>query len=133
VKKRKANFKDVVGVMAKLRAPGGCPWDREQTHKSLLKYLREETSEVCEAVKKRDPENLCEELGDVLLQVLFHADIAEEAGKFDIYDVLTRLKSKLIRRHPHVFTNGKRKKKLTADEVLKKWNEIKAMEKRRKK
>ncbi|MFH2202480.1 MAG: MazG nucleotide pyrophosphohydrolase domain-containing protein [Elusimicrobiota bacterium] len=125
-------MRDLVRTMHTLRAPGGCPWDREQTHASLLKYLREETREVSRAVKNEDWDNLREELGDVLLQVLFHAEIAREAGRFDIYDVLTTLKSKLIRRHPHVF--GKtRGKKMTPLEVVRRWNILKAKEKRRRK
>ncbi len=123
---------ELVRVMHKLRAPGGCPWDREQTHASLLKYLREESREVSRAVKNEDWDNLKDELGDVLLQVLFHADIASEAGHFDINDVFKTLKSKLVRRHPHVFGKGK-KEKLTSDEVVRRWKIIKAAEKRRRK
>ncbi len=132
MKRRSVSFKDLVKVMAKLRAPGGCPWDRQQTHASLLKYLEEESAEVAHAVKRGDIENLKEELGDVLLQVLFHADIAREAGHFDIHDVVASLRNKLIRRHPHVFGKGRRKK-LSPEEVLRQWNLIKAAEKRRKK
>ena len=123
---------DLIGTMHKLRAPGGCPWDREQTHATLVKYLKEESQEVALAVRKKDWENLKEELGDVLLQVLFHSDIAREAGRFDIHDVFTCLRAKLVRRHPHVFGKG-RKEKLTSAEVLRQWNIIKAQEKRRKK
>jgi tetrapyrrole methylase family protein/MazG family protein len=129
--RRKTSFPEIVRTMAKLRAPGGCPWDREQTHVTLLKYLREESREVEKAVKRKDYDNLCEELGDVLLQVLFHADIAKEAGRFDIYDVIEGLKSKLVRRHPHVFS--RHKKKLTPAQVHAQWNRIKAAEKKRKK
>ncbi len=117
--------------MARLRAPGGCPWDREQTHNSLLKYLKEETQEVCEAVKKKDWDNLQEELGDVLLQILFHSNIARERGAFDITDVQTTLKNKLVRRHPHVFSKGK-KENLTAAEVKRRWKLIKRHEKKHK-
>ncbi|MFH1726544.1 MAG: MazG nucleotide pyrophosphohydrolase domain-containing protein [Elusimicrobiota bacterium] len=131
-RKRKASFGELVRLMARLRAPGGCPWDREQTHRSLLKYLREETREVCRAVRKEDWDNLADELGDVLLQVLFHADIAREAGRFDIDDVMEALKSKLVGRHPHVFGRT-RKEKLTPREVHRRWNLLKAAEKRRKK
>ncbi len=126
--KKKATFGELVKIMAKLRAPGGCPWDRVQTHESLLKYLDEETREVREAVHKKDWENLKEELGDVLLQILFHSNIARGKKVFDIYDVLTILKDKLIRRHPHVFGKGK-KEKLAPDEVKARWKIIKEKEK----
>jgi tetrapyrrole methylase family protein/MazG family protein len=129
-KRKKASFRELVKIMARLRAPGGCPWDRAQTHESLLKYLREETEEVCEAVQKKDHANLQEELGDVLLQVLFHANLARERGDFDIYDVLGTLKRKLVTRHPHVFGKGK-KEELTPDEVKRRWNLIKEKERRR--
>src|SRR5258706_6732164 len=114
--KNKTPFDELVRIMARLRAPGGCPWDRKQTHQSLLKYLKEEAGEVSKAVRKKDWENLKEELGDVLLQILFHSEIAEERGDFNIDDVLEVLKKKLIRRHPHVFGKGK-KENLTAEEV----------------
>lgn len=114
--------------MARLRAPGGCPWDREQTHKTLLKYLKEESEELIQAVKRGDFRNLEEELGDVLLQVLFHAQIAAEKGRFTIHDVTDTLASKLVRRHPHVFGPGK-KEKLTADDVRKRWKVMKQKEK----
>lgn len=114
--------------MHRLRAPGGCPWDRKQTHASLLKYLKEESREVEQAVKKKDWDNLKEELGDVLLQVLFHSEIAAERGAFTIDDVMRILKHKLIHRHPHVF--GKHKnEKWTAQDVLDRWDQIKAQEK----
>jgi MazG family protein len=116
--------------MARLRAPGGCPWDREQTHQSLLKYLKEESQEVSQAVKAKDFENLAEELGDVLLQIVFHADIAKEARRFDIDDVVDGLARKLIRRHPHVFSKGK-KENLTAAEVKRRWKIMKAQERKR--
>ena len=128
---KKATFPDLIKIMARLRAPGGCPWDREQTHNSLLKYLKEETQEVCEAVKKKDWDNLQEELGDVLLQILFHSNIARERRAFDITDVLTTLKNKLVRRHPHVFGKGK-KENLTAAEVKRRWKLIKRNEKKHK-
>jgi len=120
-------FKQVVKTMSLLRSKKGCPWDRLQTHKSLLKYLKEESKEVEQAVKNNDYNNLKEELGDILLQVIFHAQIAEENGYFDIYDVLRTLQNKLIRRHPHVY--GKKKLK-TAEEVLLSWDRIKRKEKR---
>ncbi len=124
-------FDDLVKIMAHLRAPGGCPWDRAQTHASLLKYLKEETQEVCDAVRKKDFDNLEEELGDVLLQVLFHANMAREAGLFSIDDVLATLKRKLIVRHPHVFGKD-RAKKLTPAEVKRRWGIIKERERRKK-
>ncbi|MBV9080756.1 MAG: nucleotide pyrophosphohydrolase [Elusimicrobia bacterium] len=118
--------------MHTLRAPGGCPWDRQQTHASLLKYIREETREVCDAVRRKDWTNLKEELGDVLLQVLFHAELASERGDFDVYEVVAGLKAKLIRRHPHVFGKD-RGKKLSMEDLNRRWNEIKAREKKGKK
>lgn len=123
---------ELIRLMHKLRAPGGCPWDREQTHASLLRYLREESREVAQAVRREDWDNLKEELGDVLLQVLFHSEMARERGRFDIYDVFAVLKDKLVGRHPHVFGRG-RKEKITADEVVRRWKIIKAGEKRRRK
>lgn len=132
MRRRPASFKDLVEIMAKLRAPGGCSWDRRQTHASLLKYLDEESAEVAHAVKRGDFENLKEELGDVLLQVLFHADIAREAGHFDIHDVVGGIHDKLIRRHPHVFGKGRRKK-LSPEEVRRQWDLLKAAEKRSRK
>lgn len=115
--------------MAKLRGPDGCPWDKKQTHESLIKYLREETKEVAAAIKAKDYDNLAEELGDILLQVLFHAQMATDAGRFTIDDVMTILRDKLLRRHPHVFANGK-KEKISADEVVRRWKLIKAGEKK---
>lgn len=131
VKKPKASFSELIDIMHTLRAPGGCPWDREQTHDTLLKYLREESGEVAKAVRRKDWANLEEELGDLLLQVLFHAELAQEAGRFDIRNVLETLKSKLIRRHPHVFGKAKGKR-LSASAVLRNWNRIKAAEKTQK-
>lgn len=125
---KKARFSELVRIMARLRGPNGCPWDKEQTHESLLKYLREETDETVHAVRRGDHENLAEELGDVLLQILFHSQIASEAGRFTIDDVLTILRDKLVRRHPHVFAPGK-KEKISADEVVRRWKKIKAREK----
>jgi MazG family protein len=119
-------YSDLLRIMARLRAPGGCPWDREQTHKSLIKYLKEESAEVVEAIKEGDPDHLCEELGDLLLQIVFHADIAAQAGHFDMAEVVDALSRKLIRRHPHVF--GKARMKDSA-EVLAKWDDIKRAEK----
>jgi len=117
---------DLVRVMARLRGPDGCPWDLEQTHRSLARYLLEETHEVLEAIDADDRERLREELGDVLLQVAFHSQMAADDGAWDVDDVADGIVEKLIRRHPHVFgeveVSG-------ADEVLVNWERIKAEEK----
>jgi tetrapyrrole methylase family protein/MazG family protein len=125
---KKATLQDLIRVMAKLRSKNGCPWDRKQTHKSLLKYLKEEAAEVRQAILKKDMLNLEEELGDLFLQILFHSQLASEKKKFDINDVLTTLKMKLVGRHPHVFGRGK-KEKLSAKDVVDRWDELKAAEK----
>jgi len=119
-------FEALVAVQARLRAPGGCPWDREQTHSSLRTYLVEESYEVLDAIETGNSRELAEELGDLLLQVLFHADLARETGAFDISDVITGIHDKMVRRHPHVFGNVKAE---TAGEVLKNWAQLKAKEK----
>ncbi len=119
-------FERAVGIMARLRAPGGCPWDREQTFDTIRKYTLEETYEVLEAIDQRDWDELPSELGDLLLQVLFYAQMAQEDGTFSIDDVLDRLSDKLVRRHPHVFGEVKAD---TSSEVLKNWEAIKAEEK----
>jgi tetrapyrrole methylase family protein/MazG family protein len=108
--------------MAKLRSKNGCPWDREQTHKSLLPYLIEEAYEVVDTIEAGDDERLKEELGDLLLQIIFHARIADEGGRFDIQEVIDHLNGKLKARHPHVF--GK-KKASSSEEVLRNWEHIK--------
>ena len=120
-------FEDLVAVQARLRAPGGCPWDREQTHATLKTYLIEEAYEVLDALENANATELTEELGDLLLQVLFHADLAREAGSFDISDVITGIHDKMVRRHPHVFGDVKA---ATSSEVLKNWAQLKAAEKR---
>lgn len=112
-----------------LRSPEGCPWDREQTHASLRKNLIEEAYEVLETIDEDDPEHMCEELGDLLLQVMLHAQMEEEIGTFTVYDVIATLNEKLIRRHPHVFGENKAE---DADEALVNWNAMKAEEKRKK-
>lgn len=113
--------------MARLRAPGGCPWDREQNFDTIKPYLLEETYEVLEAIDQRDWPGLAEELGDLLLQAVFFAEMAAEEGKFRIDDSLDAIAEKLIRRHPHVFADGSAK---TSDDVKRRWDEIKADEKR---
>jgi tetrapyrrole methylase family protein/MazG family protein len=120
-------FEGLVQIMAILRAPDGCPWDREQTHESLLKYLLEESVEVVDAVRTRDDANLAEELGDVLLQVVFHAQLAAERGRFTIDDVVRSISQKMVRRHPHVFGDAVA---ATADAVKAQWDVIKADEKK---
>jgi tetrapyrrole methylase family protein/MazG family protein len=117
---------DLVRVMARLRGPGGCPWDREQTHQSLGRHLLEETHETLEAIDAGDRDRLREELGDVLLQVVFHARIAADDGAWDVDDVAEAILRKLIRRHPHVFGEARVS---GADEVLVNWERIKADEK----
>jgi len=115
--------------MARLRAPGGCPWDREQTFDTIKRYTLEETYEVLEAIDNRDWPELTSELGDLLLQVLFYAEMAREEGRFSVDDVLDALSNKLVSRHPHVFGDVKAE---DAHEVLKNWEAFKAEEKKRK-
>jgi tetrapyrrole methylase family protein/MazG family protein len=112
--------------MDKLRGEGGCNWDRQQTHESLKRYMIEECYEVIEAIEKNDGQMLCEELGDVLLQVYFHASIAREEELFDIRDVYEAICKKMINRHPHVF---KAKNDFSPDKVEKEWEAIKLKEK----
>jgi MazG family protein len=121
-------FERAVSIMARLRAPGGCPWDREQTFDTIKPYTLEETYEVLEAIDARDWDELTGELGDLLLQVLFYAEIAAEEKHFTIDDVLERLSSKLIDRHPHVFGEVKAD---TPGEVLRNWQALKAEEKKK--
>ena len=122
-----AGFARLVEIMARLRAPGGCPWDREQTFDTIKPYLLEETYEVMDSIDARDWDGLADELGDLLLQVVFFSQMAKEAGYFDVTDAIEAINSKLVRRHPHVFADGDAK---TSDEVLRKWDEIKATEKK---
>jgi len=112
-------------IMARLRSPRGCPWDREQTHASIKQNLIEEAYEVVDAIESRDDAALCEELGDVLLQVVFHAQMAGEKRRFDFDDVAASISDKLVRRHPHVFGKGRLR---TADQVLAQWHAIKEHE-----
>lgn len=122
-------FHDLVEVVTRLRSPGGCPWDVKQTHESLKPFLLEEAYEVLEALDARDPRHLREELGDLLLQILLHAQIESEEQTFDIEDVLTDLTHKLIRRHPHVFTaTSGEAPRLDAEQVVNQWEAIKRAE-----
>src|SRR5580692_424270 len=134
-------FEQSVQIMTRLRAPGGCPWDRGQSFDSIRKYTLEETYEVFDAIERRDFPHLAEELGDLLLQVLFYAEMAANDGHFTIADVLTHLNNKLVRRHPHVFGEeaaraaGNRAEvnanvEGSSSAVLRNWEEIKAAEKR---
>lgn len=124
--KDKYTFQDLLDIMTLLRSENGCPWDREQNHESLKKYLIEETYEVLEAIDLKNTDKLSEELGDVLLQVVFHAQIGKDAGTFTIDDVITGICRKMILRHTHVFGNDKAD---TPDEVVSNWEEIKKKEK----
>jgi nucleoside triphosphate diphosphatase len=121
-------FERAVSIMARLRGPGGCPWDREQTFDSIKPYTLEETYEVLEAIDNRDWQELTGELGDLLLQVLFYAEMAKEQGSFSIDDVLDRLSTKLVDRHPHVFGDVKAE---TSSDVLRNWEALKAEEKKK--
>jgi len=113
-------------IMHTLRAPGGCPWDIEQTHESLIPCLIEEAYEVAEALRENDSESMADELGDLLLQVVFHAEIANETGRFDFEDIAKAISDKLVRRHPHVFGDSEVN---DSDGVLRQWEEIKLQEK----
>lgn len=124
--KDRYNINDLREIVKVLRSPGGCPWDAEQTHESIRRNILEEAYEVTEAIDNKQPENLCEELGDVLLHVMFHSRIEEEAGGFDFDDVADAVCKKLIFRHPHVFGDVAVK---DSDEVIKNWDEIKRVEK----
>lgn len=118
---------ELKATMARLRGPGGCPWDQEQTHASLVRCLIDEASELIDTIDRGDYPHMREELGDVLIQVVFHACIAEEKGQFNFEDVAHDINEKLIRRHPHVFGAGKLE---TSEQVIAKWEEIKAKEKK---
>jgi len=121
-------FEEAVSILSRLRAPGGCPWDREQTFDSIKPYTLEEAYEVLKAIDNRDWKELAGELGDLLLQVLFYAQMAQEQGWFSIDDVLDRLSNKLVHRHPHVFGDVKAE---TSSDVLRNWEALKAEEKKR--
>lgn len=122
-------FEAFVSLIARLRAPGGCPWDREQTHRSLKPMTIEEAYEVLEAIDRGDDEHLAAELGDLLLQVVFHAQIAADEGRFDIAQVVERIAAKMVRRHPHVFGTHSA---ATPGEVLRNWEALKRAERQEK-
>src|SRR5215813_4330536 len=115
-------FARLVGIMHRLRAPGGCPWDREQTPESLRPYLLEEVYEVLEAIEDGEAAALCDELGDLLLQIVFQSQLAAEAGRFTVADVAQSIIDKLVRRHPHVFADVQVR---DAQDVIRNWGRIK--------
>ena len=123
-------FDELVTLMARLRAPDGCPWDREQTLADLGRYIREEADEVVEAIESGRADDVRDELGDLLFNLIHAARIAEESGEFNIGDVIAGARDKIVRRHPHVFGDAEAR---TKDEVLEHWNRIKAEEKRERK
>ncbi|MCL5986335.1 MAG: nucleoside triphosphate pyrophosphohydrolase [Actinobacteria bacterium] len=125
-KSKKSSFSELVEVMKKLRLPNGCLWDREQTHQSIKRNMIEESYEAVEAIDEGDFDALKEELGDLLLQVVFHSQMAEEEGKFDIYDVIHGIVEKIKRRHPHIFNGIKVK---STGEIIRRWEKIKQGEK----
>lgn len=120
-------MEDLLRTMARLREPGGCPWDQEQTHATLVRCLIDEVSELIDTIDRGDMPHMREELGDVLIQVVFHARMAEEKGLFNFEDVAREINEKLVRRHPHVFGSGKLD---TSAEVITQWDAIKAQEKK---
>lgn len=123
------SFEDFLEIVARLRSEDGCPWDKVQTHESLREALLEEAYEAIEAIEKKDTKNLCEELGDILLQVVFHADIEKDAGNFDMTHVIDGICQKMIYRHPHIFGTAKAS---TPEEVLEQWEMLKKEEKKQK-
>src|SRR4030095_1578173 len=125
-----AKFEKLVEIMSTLRGPNGCPWDKQQDRDTLKPMLVEETYEVLEAIDNKDSEGLSEELGDLLLHIVFHAQLGKEAGEFDINTVVEKISDKLVRRHPHVFGDESAS---TPEEVIKNWEAIKAQEKADKK
>ncbi len=126
MKRERYSFTDLIEIMRLLRGGEGCPWDREQTHGSLRRYLIEETYEVLETIDEKDSSRMCEELGDLLLQVVFHAQIASENGSFDVGDVIDGISRKLVKRHTHVFGDDKAE---TPNKVISNWESIKKKEK----
>lgn len=127
---KRYSYEDFLDIIAQLRAPGGCPWDQKQTHESLKECLLEEAQEVLDAIDNKNDDNLCEELGDVLLQVVMHAQIAAEEGRFTMDDVVQGVSEKMVRRHPHVFGDIEVS---SVEEGLDLWNAIKQQEKENKK
>jgi tetrapyrrole methylase family protein/MazG family protein len=125
---KKTDLTELVSIMERLRSPGGCPWDREQTTESLVPFIIEEAYEVAGAIDSRDPESIKEELGDLLFQIIFLCQLAKERGEFDIGGVIESSSKKMVRRHPHVFGD---KKAETSKEVLKQWAHIKEAEKKK--
>ena len=123
-----SSFDTLEKIVAKLRAPDGCPWDRAQTHASIKPYLIEEAYEVLQALDDENTEKLCEEMGDLLLQILLHAQIAKEAKEFSIRDVIKSISTKLIRRHPHVFGQSRA---ANAEEVALEWEALKQNERKK--
>lgn len=119
-------FDDLVALMATLRGPGGCPWDREQSLESLCKYVLEEAQEAVDAIRKGDREELMGEIGDLIFEAVFLAQLLSEEGQYTIADSLRHMKEKMVRRHPHVFGEGQA---ATPEDVMRTWNEIKAQEK----
>ena len=130
VEENKHNMSELLEIVSILRSPQGCSWDKAQTFESMRECLKNECQEVIDAIDKKDYENLCEELGDVLLQVLLNAEIASEEGRFNFNDVVQMLAEKLIRRHPHVF--GDIKQPETPEEALALWKSVKEKEKLKK-
>lgn len=126
IRKEHYGYDDLVNLIHLLRSPGGCPWDQEQTHRSIRRNFLEETYEVLEAIDEESPEHLCEELGDVLTQVIFHGDIEQDAGRFTLEDIYDGVCRKMILRHPHVFGGAQVS---GSSDVLKNWDEIKREEK----
>ncbi|MFA6385042.1 MAG: MazG nucleotide pyrophosphohydrolase domain-containing protein [Candidatus Omnitrophota bacterium] len=127
---KRTKFTELKKVFKTLRGPKGCPWDKKQTHQTLLKYLKEESNEFIDATRRKNYEHMKEELGDILMQVMLHSQLASEDGLFDIEDVMDGLIKKMKRRHPHVF--GKEKVK-SIEEIITNWHKIKALEKKGKK
>lgn len=124
--KEKYTYEDLLDIIARLRAKDGCPWDRAQTHESLKGCMLEEAYEVVDAINEKDDDNLKEELGDVLLQVVMHSQIAKETGRFDMSEVVDEVARKMVRRHPHIFGNAKAQ---DSEAVLSRWEDIKKQEK----
>ena len=125
LEKKNNEFNELVNIIKKLRDKNGCPWDREQTKDSIKLYLIEEVYELLEAIDEKNPDKIKEELGDLLFQIIFHAELAEEQNEFDVFDVCLNVKEKMIRRHPHVFGNSKVS---CSKEVLEQWEDIKRKE-----